>query len=207
MVYKELYKRLIVSIIFLSLYLFFSIFYFQYIIYLIILIYIFVLIEVTLYFNKYKYLIYFYLIISCVSVFTITFDNNSIYRFNLFILTIITFDIFSYLVGKNYGEYKIMKFISPNKTLEGLIGGILFSCTFSIIYCSIFGIKINITVLLFIILIIATSFIGDILESFFKRKNNIKNSSNYLPGHGGFFDRFDSFILSIIPYSIMNNIL
>ena len=207
MAYKDLFKRLITSIIFLSIYLVISTFYFQYIIFLIILIYIFILIEVFLYFNKYKYLIYFYLFISFVSVLTINFDNNSIYHFNLFILTIITFDIFSYLVGKNFGKYKIIKVISPNKTLEGLIGGILFSYFFSIIYCAMFGILINITIVLFITLLIITSFIGDILESFFKRKNNIKNSSNFLPGHGGFFDRFDSFILSIISYSIMNNIL
>ena len=52
------------------------------------------------------------------------------------------------------------------------------------------------------------TFIGDIIESIFKRLNNLKNSSNYLPGHGGFFDRFDSFIFAIFPYYIFTtNIL
>ena len=46
---------------------------------------------------------------------------------------------------------------------------------------------------------------GDIIESIFKRFNNLKNSSNLLPGHGGFFDRFDSFIFAIIPYSLLQS--
>ena len=45
---------------------------------------------------------------------------------------------------------------------------------------------------------IKNTLFGDLIQSFFKRKNNIKDSSNFLPGHGGFFDRFDSFISSII---------
>ena len=56
-------------------------------------------------------------------------------------------------------------------------------------------------------MIILSSFTGDIIESFFKRKNNIKNSSNFLPGHGGFFDRFDSFIFSVIPFYLMFKII
>ena len=49
------------------------------------------------------------------------------------------------------------------------------------------------------------SFIGDIFESYCKRKNNIKNSSELIPGHGGVFDRFDSFMFSIIIYSVSLN--
>ena len=47
-----------------------------------------------------------------------------------------------------------------------------------------------------------SAFVGDIIESYFKRKNLIKNSSELIPGHGGIFDRFDSFLFSIIIYSI-----
>ena len=46
-------------------------------------------------------------------------------------------------------------------------------------------------------------FLGDIIRSFFKRKNNLKNSSDFLPGHGGIFDRFDSFMFSIILFYII----
>ena len=58
----------------------------------------------------------------------------------------------------------------------------------------------------YILLIILSAFIGDIIESFFKRKNNLKNSSEFVPGHGGVFDRFDSFLFSIIIYAISNTI-
>ena len=61
--------------------------------------------------------------------------------------------------------------------------------------------------IIFINLIILISIIGDLLQSFFKRKNNLKDSGSILPGHGGAFDRFDSFISSIIFllfYSILN---
>ena len=53
----------------------------------------------------------------------------------------------------------------------------------------------------------ALSIIGDLIESYFKRKNNIKDSSNYLPGHGGYFDRFDSFIASIIILTLFSFII
>ena len=59
----------------------------------------------------------------------------------------------------------------------------------------------------FIFIIIFSAFTGDIIESFYKRKNNLKNSSELIPGHGGFFDRFDSFLFSIIFYSISVKIL
>ena len=56
-------------------------------------------------------------------------------------------------------------------------------------------------------LIIFISIIGDLIESFFKRKNNIKDSSKFLPGHGGYFDRFDSFIASITMLTLFSFIV
>ena len=54
---------------------------------------------------------------------------------------------------------------------------------------------------------IIISIVGDLIESYFKRKNNIKDSSKYLPGHGGYFDRFDSFIASIIMLTVFSKLL
>ena len=183
-----------------------SFFNFEFIFILIILIYFLVLLEIYFYFNNYKYIPLLYVFISFIFMLYIDFNNKIFLNFNLFILTVITFDIFSYLIGKIFGKNKLTK-ISPNKTIEGLFGGIIFSFIFSILFSYIFNIIINTKLYIFILLIILFSFIGDIIESYFKRKNNLKNSSNFVPGHGGVFDRFDSFLFSIIIYSVSINIL
>ena len=145
-----------------------------------------------------------YLFLSFLFFLNIDFENTQYKKFNLLIVIVVTFDIFSFICGKIFGKYKLSK-ISPNKTYEGLIGGLIFSLTSGIIYSYFNNFKINITLLIIIFFIIAFSFIGDILESYFKRKNLLKNSSEIIPGHGGVFDRFDSFLFSIIFYSISNN--
>ena len=123
------------------------------------------------------------------------------------ILCIISFDVFSYVFGSLFGKNKLFKYISPNKTVEGLICGILLSLLSIFIYCILLNISFNLKIISFTFLTILLSFLGDIIESVFKRLNEIKNSSNFLPGHGGFFDRFDSFILNIISYSLLYNYL
>ncbi len=113
--------------------------------------------------------------------------------------------MFSYVIGNLFGKKKLIK-ISPNKTYEGLLGGLISSIFISLIFSHYFNIAINIKLLIFILIIIISAFLGDIIESFYKRKNNLKNSSELIPGHGGVFDRFDSFSFSIIFYSISINI-
>ena len=166
-----------------------------------------ILLEVWLNFKKYKIFIFTYLSISFIALFYIDFEEEYYSKFNLMIIIIVSFDIFSYLVGSFTGKIKLSRFISPNKTLEGLLGGFFMSIIISIIFSYFFNIIIDLNLLIFIILIIISAFLGDMVESIFKRLNFIKNSSNYIPGHGGFFDRFDSFVLSIFVYSIIINIL
>ena len=103
-------------------------------------------------------------------------------------------------LSKIKGKKKIFTSISPNKTYEGLIGGIVFTSIIMVLF-NLYFTDINVFNLLLIILsIIFLSFWGDIIESYFKRLSNIKNSSTLIPGHGGFLDRFDSFIL--VTYGI-----
>ncbi len=154
-----------------------------------------------MYFKKYFIIPAIYILLSFIFFLSINFNNLNFLSFNLFILTVISFDIFSYLIGKSFGKNQLIK-ISPNKTVEGFLGGFILSLIFSIIFILLFNIKMNLNILFFIILIILTAFIGDIIQSYFKRKNHLKNSSELIPGHGGVFDRFDSFLFSIIFYSI-----
>jgi len=153
-------------------------------------------------------LLYLYIVFSflCLEIYLYYFYNSEIFLF-LFIIIII-FDTFCYLFGTLFGEKKIFKKISPNKTFAGLYLGIFFTLLFSIILNQIFEIFDLITGFIFIIMIILLSFIGDIIESIFKRISGLKNSSNLIPGHGGFFDRFDSFILctyGLILFSYVTN--
>ena len=201
MVYNNFLLRLLFSSFFILIYCIFAYINFKYIYYLILLIYILIFIEIYLHFKLYKFLPIIYIFISFIFFIVIDFDKIIFLNFNLFILIVISFDIFSYIIGKNFGKNNFTK-ISPNKTYEGLLGGALSSICLSLLFSYIFEILINIELIFYIFLIILSSFIGDMIESFFKRKNNLKNSSEFIPGHGGVFDRFDSFLFSIIIYSI-----
>tara|TARA_B100000963_G_scaffold239065_1_gene209135 strand:- start:4779 stop:5402 length:624 start_codon:yes stop_codon:yes gene_type:complete len=205
MVYNNFFIRLLISCFFIFIYFIFTYLNFDYVYYLILLIYILILIEIYLYFKIYKFIPFFYLLISFIFFINIDFDKIILLDFNLFILIVISFDIFSYLIGKTFGKNNFSK-ISPNKTYEGLIGGILSSFFFVLIFAFIFKITLNKEFVFYVLLIILSAFVGDIIESFFKRKNDLKNSSEFIPGHGGVFDRFDSFLFSIIIYSVSNNI-
>ena len=201
MVYKNFLLRCLFSVIILSIYFIISYINFNLVFYLILLIYLIILLEIYLYFKKYKFIPIIYIALSLICFFNIDFKELNILDFNLLIIIIITFDIFSYFFGKAIGKTKLIN-ISPKKTIEGLVGGIIASSSFAIIFSYYFEILINIELFMYIVLVIFSSLSGDLIESFFKRKNDLKNSSNIIPGHGGVFDRFDSFLFSIIVYSI-----
>jgi phosphatidate cytidylyltransferase len=103
-------------------------------------------------------------------------------------------DTFAYLVGKNFGKIKLYEKISPKKTIEGFLGGMLFGIIAALIIATTTE---SLTVFHWIILSIIISIsgtLGDLVASKFKREANIKDSSNLIPGHGGFLDRLDSLI-------------
>ena len=106
-------------------------------------------------------------------------------------------DTFAYLVGRQFGKTKLFERISPKKTIEGLLGGIFFTLISAYIL-SIYFTNTSLTQWLIISVIISIfGVIGDLVESMFKRQANIKDSSNLIPGHGGFLDRLDSIIFAI----------
>jgi len=121
--------------------------------------------------------------------------------FAVFVLALIwATDSCAYFVGMLTGKHKLAPNISPNKTTEGLIGGILGGLAVAVIFLFISP-ELFPTVKTLVVAAI-TSLIaqyGDLLESKLKRDAGIKDSSNIIPGHGGLLDRFDSFLV-VTPF-------
>ena len=112
------------------------------------------------------------------------------------ILMIWLADIGAYFSGKRFGRIKIVKNISPGKTLEGFLGGLLSNLMF-ISLLHIYGFLDIFDGILLAVLVTTLSLYGDIYESFLKRMAKMKDSSNLIPGHGGVLDRMDSFCSTI----------
>ncbi|WP_225744138.1 phosphatidate cytidylyltransferase [Marinilactibacillus sp. Marseille-P9653] len=132
--------------------------------------------------------------------FILTRENN-LHLLILSLIIIYSTDTGAYLVGRKIGKHKLAPSISPNKTVEGSIGGVVISLLISIIYLLFFPSAYSLIVVIPLIVILSVAGqIGDLIESAIKRHFGTKDSGNILPGHGGIFDRFDSliFVLSVI---------
>ena len=122
--------------------------------------------------------------------------------FFLYIISICFFtDIGGYIFGKIIGGKKLSK-ISPNKTIAGAIGSFILSIIPLIIALNFnfFDLEFNLTNIIFCLLISLISQIGDLFISLIKRKAEIKDTGNLLPGHGGILDRMDGIIFAV-PFS------
>ena len=102
-------------------------------------------------------------------------------------------DIGGYIFGKLFGGPKLIK-ISPNKTWSGAFGSIILSQFAFLIFFLDPNYRLNINIFFYQILLSIIGQFGDILMSFIKRVNNKKDTSNFIPGHGGFLDRVDGLI-------------
>ncbi len=122
-------------------------------------------------------------------------------EFNLTFLWLIVLtwlsDIGGYIFGKLFGGPKLTQ-ISPNKTWAGVIGSIILSQFAFLIFFLNSDYKFNITIIFMQLFLSIIGQFGDILMSYIKRKNNKKDTSNFIPGHGGFLDRVDGLIWIII---------
>jgi phosphatidate cytidylyltransferase len=122
-------------------------------------------------------------------------------EFNLTFLWLIVLtwlsDIGGYIFGKLFGGPKLTQ-ISPNKTWAGAIGSIILSQFAFLIFFLNSNYKFNITIIFVQLFLSIIGQFGDILMSYVKRNNNKKDTSNFIPGHGGFLDRVDGLIWIII---------
>ncbi|MEC8324887.1 MAG: phosphatidate cytidylyltransferase [Pseudomonadota bacterium] len=103
-------------------------------------------------------------------------------------------DIGAYFSGKNLGKHKLMPLVSPNKTIEGLVGGLICSAIFVLAFCYFTKVPIDKWFIYAAMAAVVALFsaVGDLLESMFKREVGLKDSGSCLPGHGGILDRIDS---------------
>ncbi|MBZ7975448.1 CDP-archaeol synthase [Campylobacter sp. RM12640] len=114
------------------------------------------------------------------------------------LLSVVLCDSFAYFVGKKYGKTSFSP-SSPNKTLEGVIGGIIISTIVSSIYASFVYSEIGFLEVLFLSFLMAFfAVFGDLFESYLKRLAKVKDSGELFPGHGGVLDRVDALIFASI---------
>ena len=143
-------------------------------------------------------LLLFHITLSLFFLFQLPILNNSydpIYI--LFLLIIVwTSDSAGYFFGIKFGKRKLMKSISPKKTIEGLAASLFFSMIISLIFGYITEYKNLIEIVVIGIFISVLGSIGDLIESKFKRQSGVKDSGNLLKSHGGLYDRLDSLIFT-----------
>ena len=130
------------------------------------------------------------------------------YLIYLLLITTIT-DTFALFTGKLIGEHKLCPTISPKKTIEGLVGGVLMGTFVATAFYNTV-ISSSISLVLVIVLTFLLSLVGqlgDLVFSSIKRYYDVKDFSELIPGHGGILDRFDSLIFVLLAFILLFGIL
>lgn len=133
--------------------------------------------------------------------------NNGFYLLLAAVLVSVITDIAAYFVGKGLGNHKLAPVISPKKTIEGSIGGMVISTVILMVVAYILHANNVVTVdfgisVIYLILASIIGQFGDLSMSVIKRINKIKDYGSLLPGHGGILDRFDS-LLFVLPFTYL----
>ena len=125
--------------------------------------------------------------------------NHSVSGIWIFFLLVNTFanDTGAFYSGKLFGKHKLYESVSPKKTWEGSIGGLLFAFMVAIFFLKLFRLHaIDFPIIILIFLLSVAGQVGDLAESMLKRNFNVKDSGELLPGHGGVLDRIDSLLFA-----------
>lgn len=138
-------------------------------------------------------------------------EPNGIKLLFFYLASIWLGDSGAYYVGKNFGRHKMAPRTSPNKTVEGLIGGIITTYVAAAVAASVLDLDLSVIHVAALATILAASApLGDLVESLFKRDSGLKDSSNLLPGHGGFLDRTDSLFYAaplVLGYLVLTGLV
>lgn len=108
-------------------------------------------------------------------------------------------DTFAYLVGKSIGKHKLFLRVSPKKTIEGFLGGMVFTIITGVLIGFYFLEEPVFKWIVIAVISVVFSTLGDLVQSKFKRGANVKDSGTIMPGHGGIYDRLDS-IIFVAPF-------
>ena len=119
----------------------------------------------------------------------------------LYIFIIWANDVFAYLFGITLGKHRLFERISPKKSWEGFFGGLLGAMAMGFVAAKVLDANVAMWIGLALIAAI-TGVFGDLVESLLKRSVDVKDSGSFIPGHGGWLDRFDALIFSV-PFAFI----
>ena len=154
------------------------------------------------------YVLVTYVVISFTALTAIRYIPNGVFTFVLVFLGAWSCDTFAYLFGSRFGKHKLIPEISPKKTVEGSIAGVISATFIFMLYGLILDLATEISVNYIIlavsgVLLSVLSQIGDLIASLVKREKGIKDYGSIFPGHGGVMDRFDSILAVSCPFLLI----
>ncbi len=165
-------------------------------------------------FNNFKKFVagLFYIGGGCIFLTMIPYKNNEFAKFlimGIFVLIWVN-DSFAYLVGRSIGRTKLFPTVSPKKTIEGAVGGLVFTLGAAYLIAQYEPIASVSQWMTLAAVIVVTGNLGDLVESKLKRVAGVKDSGALLPGHGGMLDRLDSLVFAApfayLTLNIFNNV-
>jgi len=114
-------------------------------------------------------------------------------------------DVGAYFAGRAFGRHKLAPKVSPGKTWEGVLGGMVLAIVVG--YLGALCLNLNPRLFLpLIVVLVAASIVGDLTESLYKRHAGVKDSGQFLPGHGGLMDRLDG-LVAALPFYVLGLML
>ena len=148
-----------------------------------------------------------YVLIGFCAWLVLKYIENGVSLFVLALLCAVATDVAAYFSGMALGKHKLIPDVSPKKTVEGAVGGVIFCAASCVAYGGIVNAVFDLTprylsLLLFGVIVSVVSQIGDLVASLIKRSYKIKDYGSFLPGHGGILDRFDS-VVATAPFILL----